>query len=130
MHLRSVSGGVAKSYRPSSPGRSLKAYAKPQSKAQCLQILKSLLPNAKEQEHASEVRLELAELASFTRSLSLSLQLELVRETIAYISHLESILSPSQQPAAAAAEQQVRARPAGSVLATCSPRSIPSSESS
>ena len=45
-------------------------------------------------------------------SLSLSLQLELVRETIAYITHLESILSPAP-PAAAAAEEDDQVSHAG-----------------
>ena len=54
-HLRGMSGGVGKSYRPSSPGRSFKMYTKAQSTAQCLQILKNLLPNARHQE-SSEVR--------------------------------------------------------------------------
>ena len=52
-----ASGGVAKlSYQPSSPGRSLKTYTKAKSTAQCLQILKSLLPNTRHQKQASEVR--------------------------------------------------------------------------
>ncbi|CAI8008690.1 hypothetical protein GBAR_LOCUS5937 [Geodia barretti] len=89
-HLRSLSGGVGKSYRPSSPGRSFKMYTKAQSTAQCLQILKSLLPNARHQTESTE--------------------LELVRETIAYITHLENILRPP--PAAeeeeATAEDQMQ----------------------
>ena len=117
-HLRSLSGGVGKSYRPSSPGRSFKMYTKAQSTAQCLQILKSLLPNARHQTESTEVRYTSIQSRAhvsfpFYIYIYLSLQLELVRETIAYITHLENILRPP--PAAeeeeATAEDQVRVSP-------------------
>lgn len=52
---KTLSGGVGKSYRPSSPAKSLKTYVKARSTAQCLKILKKLLPNARHQKMPSEV---------------------------------------------------------------------------
>lgn len=86
-----------KSRRPHSPGRSFKTYTKADSTAQCLLILKSLLPNASTQQQSSEVRVTnnlrpLKRVPSRRPLLFFLLQLELVKETIAYITYLESIL--------------------------------------
>jgi hypothetical protein len=89
-------------------------YTKAQSTAQCLQILKSLLPNAKHQKESTEVRYTSIQSRAHVSFpfLYLSLQLELVRETIAYITHLENILRPppaaEEEEEEATTEDQVR----------------------
>lgn len=92
-----MSGGVVKSHRAHSPGRSFKTYTKADSTAQCLLILKSLLPNASTQQQSSEVSANTSNSWGLTNVLlpdvhGFSLQLELVKETIAYITYLESVL--------------------------------------
>ena len=100
--LKLHEGGVNK--RQGSQAKGLKAMSKSLSKSDMFAQLKNLLPNAKHEETTSEVSRESSVAihrtksgcyvrSSFTLSLSLSLQIALVEETIAYIAHLESLLS-------------------------------------